>query len=524
MPRRGAWFWAGIGGFVVFWVQAARADVKPHALFTENMVLQQGMKVPVWGTAADGEEVTVEFQGQRISATAKDGKWMVRLDDLKAGGPFPMTISGNNKIEWKNILVGEVWICSGQSNMWWPVSASSHPKETAAESKNAMIRLYTVPMITAPQPQHDLQGKLQWAECGPATVPSFSAVAYHFGRDLEKALQAPVGLIHTSWGGTFAEAWTSRATLEGNPGLKELVPESAVAYLGQLTKAWEQYPNALAKYHVDVDKAKKEGITLVPKKPKAPWETMNNPNVPSVLYNGMIAPLIPYAIRGAIWYQGESNAGRAYQYQALFSAMIQNWRHDWHEGDFPFLFAQLAPFTAIVHQPGDSQWAELRESQRQTSLTLPNTAMAVITDVGDEKDIHPKNKATVGARLALAAEALAYGKKVDYTGPVYDSMKVEGDKIVLSFKNVGGGFVVRGERLTGFTVAGSDHKFHNAHSEVKGDQIVVSCPEVPQPVAVRFGWANYPVVNLWSKDGLPASPFRTDDFPMSTQPRKKRAS
>jgi len=436
------------------------AAVKTPAFISDGMVLQRGMKVPVWGTADPGERVTVHFQGQKAQATAgQDGTWTVRLHELKAGGPFEMTIQGRNKLHLRNVLVGEVWVCSGQSNMEMAVAGSANAPEVIARSGDPMLHLFTVPHASTPSPARDVKGS--WGECGPKTVPGFSAVAYFFGRDLRKALGVPVGLIHTSVGGTPAEQWTSASALKAHPELRGL-PGSG-------------------------------------------------------LYNGMIAPLIPYAIRGVIWYQGESNAGRAVQYQTLFPAMIKDWRARWGEGDFPFLFVQIAPWQKIRKEPGDSAWAELREAQRLTSLEVPNTAMAVITDVGDEIDIHPKQKSPVGGRLALAARALAYGQKGEYSGPVYAGMKVEGGKAVLSFRHQGGGLVARGGRPEGFTVAGADHRFVNAKAEIHGDKVAVWSPHVKHPVAVRFGWADYPVVNLWNKAGLPASPFRTDDFPLTTR-------
>lgn len=466
-----------LSGLLSFHGPMARADVKPHSLFTDNMVLQQGIKVPVWGTAADGEKVTVRFQDQEISATARGGKWSVELDKLRTGGPFEMTLTGQNRVHLKNVFVGEVWVASGQSNMEWPLSAAANAKQAIADSANEKIHLFTVPKTVSATPLDEIQGHPTWQECGPSTVGHFSAVAYFFGRDLQKALKVPVGIIHTSWGGTVAEAWTSSQGLEARSDLK---------YMARTYK---------------------------------PDEKLNNPNLPSVLYNGMIAPLIPYANRGAIWYQGESNAGRAYEYRSLFPAMIGDWRKHWREGDFPFLFVQLAPWQAIVTEPQESAWAELREAQLLTSLKVPNTGMAVITDVGDPKDIHPRQKEPVGARLALAAEALAYAKNIEYSGPVYESMKAQGNQVMLSFAHVDGGLEARGGTLQGFTIAGPDRRFVNAQAEIKGDKVVVSSPDVQKPVAVRYGWANCPVVNLWNKSGLPASPFRTDDFPMVTGPK-----
>jgi sialate O-acetylesterase len=310
-------------------------------------------------------------------------------------------------------------------------------------------------------------------ECGPDTVGGFSGVAYFFGRDLQKALDIPIGLIHTSWGGTIAEAWTPKEALEANPDLKKLVPATI----------------------------KMEG---------------NNANQGTVLYNAMIAPLISYPIKGAIWYQGESNAGRAAEYETLFPTMIQSWRKAWKQDDLPFFFVQLAPFQKIEQEPTDPAWARLREAQRLT-LKLPKTGMAVITDVGDEKDIHPKRKEPVGARLALAARAIAYGQKIDYSGPNYENVKFVDGKAILSFQNLGGGLESKGGELTGFTIAGDDKVFYNADAMIQGDTIVVSSAKVAKPAAVRFGWANYPVVNLWNKAGLPASPFRTDDWAMETK-------
>jgi sialate O-acetylesterase len=489
----------------------AHAAVKPNGLIGDGMVLQQGIKAPIWGTADDGEEITVTIEKQKHTATAKDGAWRVDLEPLKAGGPYELTIAGKtNTIRVKNVLVGEVWICSGQSNMEMYLRDTADAQKTIAASANPKIRLFVVPRLGAAVPQADVTG--EWKECGPKTVGGFSAVAYYFGRDLNKALDVPVGLIETNWGGTVCEAWTSRPALEAVPELK---------YLGDRgdkgTKAaLDDYLKALDKYREQVVKAHDQGKEL-PAPPQLPAVT--NPNAfPSSLSNGMIAPLVPYAIKGAIWYQGESNAGRASEYRTLFPTMIKDWRERWQEGDFPFLFVQLAPFAANK-DPNGVQWAELREAQLLTSQKVPKTAEAVITDVGDEKDIHPKQKEPVGARLALAAEALAYDKKVEYSGPVYEGMKVEGNKAILSFTHVGGGLVAKGGPLQGFTIAGADHKFVKAEAEVRDGTVEVSSKEVDKPEAVRYGWANFPVVNLFNKDGLPATPFRTDDLPLTTAPK-----
>ena len=442
----------------------ASAAVKPHSLFSDAAVLQQGTKAPIWGTAADGEKVTVSFQGQMAATTAKEGKWLVRLKPLKPGGPFTMTIAGSNKIELKSILVGEVWICSGQSNMAWQVSGTTDAEATIAASGDPQLRLFRVPPAFADTPQADVTGA--WSEAGPNAVGGFSAVGYFFGRELREALNVPVGLINTSYGGTRIEAWTSVRVLDEKPG-------------------------AAAK----------------------------NQNQPGVLYNAMIAPLIPYSIRGAIWYQGESNAGQAYLYRTRLPSLIGNWREDWGQGVFPFLFVQLAPFSRNPEQAFDSAWAELREAQLLTSLRCPRTGMAVITDVGDCGDIHPKNKAPVGARLALAARAIAYGEQIAYQGPLCSSMMTKGGRAVLIFTNAGTGLKADGDVLKGFAVAGEDKKFYDAEATIRGDKVIVRSPQVPSPVAVRYAWCDCPTANLTDSNGLPASPFRTDDWPMVTAPR-----
>ena len=488
----------------------ARADVKPVALFTDHAVLQQEAQIPVWGTADPGEEVVVTLGEQKVSTVAgDDGKWMVILAPLSAGGPYEMVIAGKNRIVLADVMIGEVWICSGQSNMQWSVAASANAEQEIASSANPMIRLFTVPRQSKPEPQADVDAA--WAVCGPETVPNFSAVGYFFGRYLQKHRNVPVGLINTSYGGTPAEAWTGWDKLTCMPELQPIVD--------RYRQAQEQYPENLRKYEAALQayreeaRAARERGEQFNKRPPNPPMGPEHPHSPAGLYHAMIAPLVPYAFRGAIWYQGESNAGRAYQYRTLFPAMIESWREVWNEGEFPFLFVQLAPFMKIEPEPMESAWAELREAQLLTMLNCPNTAMAVITDVGDENDIHPKQKQPVGERLGIAARALAYGEKIEYSGPIYDSMEIGDGKVILHFTHVDGGLECRGDKLTGFTICGEDRKFVNAEAEIVGDTVVVSSPAVPKPVAVRFGWANYPVVNLWNKAGLPASPFRTDDFP-----------
>lgn len=459
---------------------AARADVKLPALFSDNAVLQVGQELPFWGNAEPGEKVTVTVGDQTGNATAdKDGKWSLRIKAISTPGPVEVKIEGKNTITLKNVLIGEVWVASGQSNMEWEVRRSNNAEEEIASAKHPKIRLFHVPRKIATEPQTDVDA--QWVECSPEAIPNFSAVAYFFGRDLHKTLDRPVGLIESAWGGTVAEAWTSPEGLQGEPDYQPILERAEAAAKAAATD------------------------------PKQ----ANNPNRASVLYNGMLAPLIPYAIKGAIWYQGESNAGRAYQYRKLFPAMIRDWRKHWGEGDFPFLFVQLANFMDRVDEPRESAWAELREAQSMT-LKLPKTGQAVIIDIGEAKNIHPKNKQDVGRRLALAAYRIAYDRDVEYSGPTFRSMDIQGNKITLHFDHADGGLVAKGGELKGFAISGEEKKFHWADAKIDGDTIVVSSKEVEKPLAVRYAWADNPEANLYNKEGLPASPFRTDDYPGKT--------
>ncbi len=483
---------------------AVRADIRMPSIFSDHMVLQAGLKgLPIWGTADEGEEVTVLFQGQRGTVKAKDGKWMIRLNPLATSAtPDVLKVSGRNRLQFQDVLVGEVWICSGQSNMEWPMSAAFEPQADIEKSNNPNIRLYTVPKTKSNEPLEDV--KSSWLDCKPHNVRFFSAVGYYFGRELQKSMNVPVGLIHTSWGGSPAEVWMSRQSLEAKP---EYLLDIVTAYDDQYAK----YKEAKAKFDAETDALKKKGEKPTAKAPAPPsWK-------PSELYNGMIHPIAPYGVKGAIWYQGESNAGRAAQYRTLFPDMIKNWRQTWGQLDFTFLAVQLAPFMKIETEPTESQWAELREAQMLAIKVLPKVGVAVITDVGDEKDIHPKKKEPVGVRLAVAARGIAYGQKNVYSGPTYKNMKfktdkVAGDRIILTFDHVGGGLEARDGELKGFAICGADKKFVWGKAEILPDNtIAVSHPDIKKPTAVRFGWANYPVVNLWNKDGLPASPFRTDE-------------
>lgn len=483
----------------------AHAELQLPPLFSDNAVLQQGTSVPIWGWADDGEVITVKFRGQKVRTTAHNGKWSVALSKLKAGGPDTLAIATKSSaLEFTNVLVGEVWICSGQSNMEWPMNRSFQPASDMASATNSQIRFFLVPKKKSETPTTRL--KSGWVVCSPENIKGRTAVGYYFGRDLQAARNVPVGLIETYWGGSPVEAWMSRESLEINPRYESDI-------LDAHTEAWKQYQANLTRYERDEAVAKSRGESFTNTPPRFGWR-------PCELYNGMIAPLIPYAFKGAIWYQGESNAGRAEQYRTLFPDMIRNWRRDWGQGDFPFLAVQLAPWKAIADQPRESDWAELREAQWLATKSLPNVGMAVITDVGDPKDIHPTKKQPVGERLALAARGIAYGEKIEYSGPLYRSMEVKDGRIILSFDHVGKGLEARDGELKGFAICGEDKKFVWAKAEIAGRTVVVSSPEVANPVAVRYGWADCPVVNFWNKDGLPASPFRTDDFLMITAGKK----
>jgi len=478
------------------------AAVNPNPLFSDNAVLQRDGKVPVWGTADEGEKVTVEFAGQKLETVAKGGKWKVELPPMAASSePRTLTVSGaTNTVTATNILVGEVWLCSGQSNMEWRLDKATNGYAAAASSADPLLRLTHLAHRDIDMPQETAD--IAWKQSESNSVVSFSAVGYYFGRDLRSRLGVPVGLIASYYGGTPAEAWTSRETLAADPQFKPLQDRQA--------KSEAEFDPAKLEAHnqkikADYEAAAAQAVAEGKPKPPAPRLLVppkNNKNRPSCLYNGMIAPLQPYALRGVIWYQGESNAGEYVLYRKLFPAMITSWRKQWGRGDFPFLFVQIAPFKR--QNPG------IREAQLISWDSVPNAAMTVTTDVGNPEDIHPIDKEPVGHRLALAARALAYGEKLEYSGPVYRSMSIAGDKAVLAFTHTGSGLMAKDGDLRGFMVAGSDGRFFPARAEIKGETVEVSSPKVPVPAAVRYGWAYVPDVNLFNKEGLPASPFRTD--------------
>lgn len=471
------------------------ADVRLSSIFADGMVLQRERPARVWGKATPAEAVAVRFRGEERKTVADAlGRWEVFLKPGTAGGPFELTIQGNNSIRIADVLVGEVWLASGQSNMEWRVSASNDPEREIAAANYPQIRFYKVEHTVADAPRDDV--KAAWQAVTPQTIGALSAVGYFFARHLHQQLKVPVAILQAPWGGTPVESWISPSALAADPAL---LP--AHSYWARILEnhpaAMIRYEQAVAKWEAGGGKGARPGIPAGP----------GHPHAPSTLWNGMIAPIVSYAIAGAIWYQGETNGSRerAPVYHRLFSAMITDWRRAWGQGDFPFLFVQLANFAKVA---GVSGWPELREAQLQT-LRLKNTAMAVTIDIGDSADIHPKNKQDVGLRLALPARALAYGEKLVHSGPLYRQQTIEDGALRLFFDHVGSGLVARGGELKGFEIAGADGRFVAATARIDGATIVLSSPEVPLPAQARYGWADDPVTTLANKEGLPASPFRT---------------
>ncbi len=640
---------------MLFALSAAGAAEHPllHPLFCDHAVLQRGVAVPVWGWSKPGANISVSFAGQTRSAVAdKDGKWMVKLKSMHASSASRAlsvtNFTTHESAGISDVLVGDVWLCSGQSNMEMGVGLCNATNDIAS-ANFPLIRLLTVPRLVANQPVNTLS--CRWLPCSPDTIKQgawagFSATGFFFGRELHRELNLPIGLIHSSWGGTIAEAWTSAEGLEPikdfnaavqnvraaaagktaedygvtfekwcrqkDAGTKQgwagattfdaswksvLMPQyfeqtglpdydgtvwftrefelpaewagkEVKLELGQIDDmdtTWVNGVNVGQMYRFDLFRnytipasllksgknritvrvldtggnggftgpAERLKISLAGDNSTAPvslagsWlmrdstplaqlgsppqiPDAGNPNVTTVLYNGMIAPLLPFAIKGAIWYQGESNADRARQYQRLLPAMITDWRARFGVGEFPFYIVQLAAFQATNAAPRDNNWAELREAQTLTAKNLPHCGLALAIDIGDAADIHPKNKQEVGRRLALAALAQTYGMKIESSGPWYRSMKVDGGTIRLKFDHLGGGLVAKGGKLTGFAIAGADKKFVWADAVIDGKTVIVSSPKITQPVAVRYAWDINPVCNLYNQSGLPAVPFRTD--------------
>ncbi|MBS3763118.1 MAG: sialate O-acetylesterase [Planctomycetes bacterium] len=477
-------------------------------VFGDGMVLQRGQDLPVWGEAAPGQEVEVSLCGQkRTTETDANGKWSLTLNPLPAGGPHEMVVRGGEIVRFKNVLIGEVWICSGQSNMGWPLEAIINARQEIARADLPDVRLLPVPQVTADEAQFDVD--CAWSVCKPESARTFSAVGYLFGRTLHQKLDVPVGLIDSSWGGTTAEAWTSRKTLESDPDFRPVL-ERWDKTLAAYPEAQKEHEKKRQLWEQACEKAREQGKPLPPAPPAPPGPESPHP---SALYNAMLAPIFPYGIRGAIWYQGESNGDRGYQYRKLLPAMIQDWRAAWGQGDFPFHYVQLPNYLEVNDGPVESEWAEVREAQLMT-LDLPNTEMAVTIDLGEADDLHPPNKLPVAERLARTALSKVYGRPIVATGPIYNSMSIEGAQIRIGFRRTGSGLTSRGGGpLKTFTIAGENQNFVNAEACIEGETVVVSSRKVDDPVAVRYAWADNPPCNLYNREGLPATPFRTDDWP-----------
>jgi sialate O-acetylesterase len=496
------------------------AQVRLPAVIGGHMIVQQDKPVAVWGWAGKNEPVTVVFNGQeKKTVAAADGTWRVVFDPLKAGGaPLEMTVRGakSPEIVVRDILVGEVWLCSGQSNMEMSFTWMQNPAPEVMRADNPNMRLFLVPKRTADRPKDDVVAK--WEPCSPETVRQFSAVGYYFGLELHKRLGVPVGLIESAWGGTDIEPWTPPVGFAAVPEVKPLLEKQAASYaeyknaLAKALPAWETWVRESRKAL-----AAKSTLPLEPM-PDLPSNPYDDPQAPTTLYNGMIHALTPFAIRGAIWYQGENNRNDGLFYEKKMDALIQGWRSAWKLGDFPFYYVQLAPYsygynreTPAGEIPDFLRLPYLWEAQ-VNAMRIPNTGMAVITDITNLNDIHPANKKDVGYRLSLWARAITYGEKtLVYSGPLYRSMTVDGNLIRLAFDHVGGGLVTNDDQpLKWFEIAGEDRTFYKAEAEIAGDTVVVWSPRVAAPEAVRFGWNQLAVPNLANKEGLPASPFRTD--------------
>jgi sialate O-acetylesterase len=449
----------------------SRADVTLPAIFGDHMVLQRGLNLPVWGSADPGERVTVTAAGQQHSAAAdQQGRWRIILNPIASDGPIEIGITGKNRIQLNDVLIGEVWLCSGQSNMGFSLERAASGAKAVTSADRPQMRLFTVGRAHPDQPQTELSGR--WEVCTPETAGDFSAVAYFFGAALQSNLDQPIGLIESSWGGTRAEAWIPRESFDA---LK-------LPYEPQWTEQWlNPTPDPTA------------GTQPKPRSYQAP----------AVVYNGMIAPMAGYAMRGVIWYQGETNTAYPAQYRDVLTALITGWRKGWGQGDYPFLVVQLPNFGTRTRD-----WPTLRDGQAEVAKQLPNVALAVTIDVGNPKDIHPRDKKTVGERLALAARKIAYGQDIPYSGPTFRSINVTGNSAAIRFDHVYDGLVAKGGTLRGFEIAGADGNFVPAEARIEAEQVIVSAAGVLAPAAVRYGWANDPQCTLYNTAGLPAVPFQ----------------
>lgn len=496
---------------------AARADVRLPDVIGDSMVLQQKQKVPVWGTADAGEAVIVSFGRQKKTVIADaGGKWRVDLSPMKAAfTPSVMTVSGKNTITLKDILVGEVWLAAGQSNMQLRLRETANGAEAQAAASHPNIRLFNVSREVGFKKKAGPLGV--WQACTPQSVAEFSAAAYYFGVELERELKVPVGLINSSYGGSQAEAWTPVEYLNASDELRPTVERTKI-WEAERPKVREDYAAAIAKWRDESEKAKASGAKPSPS-PSVP-DALRDYRIASSIYTGMIEPLIPFAIRGAIWYQGESNEARAAQYNLLLPTMIRSWRERWGQGNFPFGIIQLPNYRAVKDEPADEAWSFIREAQRRTFMNDRTTGLIVTIDIGEANDIHPKNKLGVGERMALWALADVYRRKLTKSGPVFESAEVKGTRVILTFKDAGSGLKIKdGDKLEEFAVAGADKKWHWAEAKITGkNRIEVSSPKVSIPAAVRYAFNNNPKhPNLTNESGLPATPFRTDNWPDPTE-------
>jgi sialate O-acetylesterase len=482
------------------------ADVGLPNIFGNHMVLQQGLNNPVWGWADAGEAITVSIGAQTHKTIAdNDGSWRIELSPMEVGPPHTLNVQGNNTITFKDVVVGEVWICSGQSNMAFALSSAYDGDLEIPTANYPNIRLISVPQVGTQEAQNNFNGR--WERCSPESVGSFSAAGYIFGKQLHQRLNVPIGLIDNAWGGSAAEAWIRRDVLASD------------SRYGELLSKWRETERTYDQDKLTADHQKrlkswndngKQG-----NRPRPPRNPLNGNHRPANIYNGVLHPTIGYGIKGAIWYQGESNASRAYQYRNLFPLMIQHWRDEWNQGDFPFYYVQLADFRAQVDRPQESAWAELREAQTMTMSAVANTGQAVIIDVGEGRDIHPRDKTTVGLRLARWALAQDYGIEVAHRSPEFKAIEIKGNKAIIQFDHVGKGlFSFDVNAPVGFSIAGNDRQFEWADAKIVGKNTVeVWSERIDVPVAVRYAWADNPTCTLFSREGLPATPFRTDDWP-----------
>lgn len=490
--------------FVSFAVQA-ETSLKLPALFGDDMVLQRGQAVPVWGWAAPGEEVVATFAGQTKTTKAdSNGRWQLKLDPMEASAEgrslTVRTATGNHSLNLSGVLVGDVWICSGQSNMHFQMKSVENATTEIAAANHPSLRFFNVEHRFFQQASEEVAGA--WTPMNPATAAQCSAVAYYFATTLQRRIEVPIGLLISSVGGTRIESWMRSATLAATGESKALVkkwegvPPSEFENIATIYRDYQHQRDRVHPEQIRQARAKGEPLPPAPKMPARRCH-----DCPSALHNGMIAPLQPFAIRGAIWYQGESNSGNPAAYEKLLPALISDWRHVWGES-LPFLFVQLAPHNSIS--------PAFREAQSRIRNKTPHTAIAVTTDVGNAKNIHPIRKKPVGERLALAARAISYGDAVEHRGPLFDQLKIEDKCAVLHFTHAKGGLMAGGTMLKGFTIAGADGNFVPARAEIDGETVVVTSDQITQPVAVRYAWAKVPDANLFNREGLPAEPFRSD--------------